>query len=350
MRSERVGPTLTEITSVGCGRKLPPLVLKRFLSDVDIDGSLAPHVGDDCGVTDSGVGEMLLHTVDIVLPMGLDPITWGKIVALHCASDIYASGGRPTWATGIVQISQDWLDNDWHIVSYRAAVAQLRELGVLVVGGHSLRNTMTSMGFSITGRCRSGDLRLRKFARPGDALVLTKPIGGGLILGANAFGNQCDLNEGDLDEVVDSMMLSNEMVSEEASALGVRSSTDISGFGLLGSCLEIATEAGVQVEIRLAEVPIFIGVHRALEVGAVSPLAESIMIDSETCVEWSTASVAEKLTLCDPQVSGGLLLAMPLDLAMNRFVPTLADRGQASWIIGELREMPGKTDRNVVVT
>ncbi|WP_158102603.1 selenide, water dikinase SelD [Lentzea kentuckyensis] len=324
---------LTELTSVGCGRKLSPRVLKDLLHDSDVDGTLVEHVGEDCGVTGSGRARSL-HTVDIVLPMGLEPATWGQIVALHCLSDIYAAGGTPEVAVGILQLSQEWIRNGWHVTAYRAAVSRLRDCGVNVVGGHSMRNQVTSMGFSITGRSRFRHLRARKHARAGDVLVLTKPIGSGLILGAREF-DRASVGDGELDEVIQSMLVSNAVASEIARQSRVRASTDVTGFGLLGTCLEIADAATVRVSLELSEIPVFTGVEQALKIGAISPLAESVMIDSEAHVSWDQIPVESRLTLCDPQVSGGLLLAMPEDVAM-KYVSAMRSRGYGSWLIGSL--------------
>jgi len=348
MTSSKTLTGRTELTSVGCGRKLPPRLLKALLAEVDTDGSLANHVRDDCGVTECG-SQTLLHTVDVVLPMGMPPETWGRIVALHCVSDIYASGGAPVSATGILQLSQEWIREDWHVTSYRGAIAQLSELDVELVGGHTLRGQVTSMGFAVTGTCSVDALRSRRLAEPGNVLVLTKPIGGSLVLGAKEFSAGV-LAPGDYDEVIDSMLTSNAVANKIAGELGVRSSTDISGFGLLGSCLELSGEAGVRVTINFPSIPIFTGVSRALTVGVVSPLAESVMIDSDVEVEWADLAIADKLVLCDPQVSGGLLLAMPRNIAENKFIPEMNSHGLSSWIVGELSERPVDEKTKVIVT
>jgi selenide, water dikinase len=341
-------PIETEQTSVGCGRKLPPRLLKDLLLDADVDGTLAPHVGNDCGVTGRGA-QRSLHTVDMVLPMGLDPTTWGEIVALHCVSDIYAAGGQPEVATGILQLTSEWIRREWHVAAYRAAVARLRDCGVSVVGGHSMRSQLTSFGFAITGSCEANDLRARRLARPGDVLVLTKPIGSGLVLGANRFDRSA-LHEGDLEQIIRSMRVSNGTASEIARHLNVRSSTDVSGFGLLGSCLEIADEAFVTVAVDWPLVPTFAGVMRALQTGAVSPLAESIMIDSSPYVSWDDVSIETKLTMCDPQVSGGLLLAMAPDLARREFIPAMAEQGLHCWQIGTLDVRAADEKLKVIVS
>jgi selenide,water dikinase len=338
----------TELTSVGCGRKLPPRLLKDLLVDVDTDGTLTPHVGNDCGVTGDGPTRSL-HTVDLVLPMGLDPATWGEVVALHCVSDIYAAGGTPLVATGILQLTHEWIRKDWHVAAYRAAVSRLLECGVSVVGGHTMNSPFTCMGFSINGSCEAELVRARRFARSGDVLVLTKPIGGGLVLGANKFDRSV-LHESDLDEVVRSMLVSNAAASEVASSVGVRASTDVTGFGLLGSCLELSDEAAVAVTVDWKQVPIFAGVRRALATGAISPLAETVMIDSAPYVSWDEVSVEDRLTMCDPQVSGGLLLAMAPDLAMKYYLPAMESRGIPSWLIGRLDTRASDDKQKVIVS
>lgn len=348
MASSEVLTARTELTSVGCGRKLPPRLLKALLADVDTDGALAKYIGNDCGITEPG-SQTQLHTVDIVLPMGMEPETWGRIVALHCVSDIYASGGVPVSATGILQLSQEWIREDWHVVSYRGAIKQLSALDVKLVGGHTLRGQVTSMGFAVTGTCAVDALRSRRLAAPGDVLVLTKPIGGSLVLGANEFSASA-LAPGDYDEVIDSMLKPNDVASKIAGDLGVRSSTDISGFGLLGSCLELSGEAGVRAMVDFPSIPIFAGVSRALTVGVVSPLAESVMIDSDVEVEWADLAIADKLVLCDPQVSGGLLLAMPRNVADTKFIPEMNSHGLSSWIVGVLAERPVDEKTKVIVT
>ncbi|GLY50180.1 selenide, water dikinase SelD [Lentzea sp. NBRC 102530] len=337
----------TELTSVGCGRKLPPRVLKELLHDSDVDGMLVRHMGDDCGVTGAGPLKSL-HTVDIVLPMGLDPETWGRIVALHCVSDVYAAGGVPEVAVGIVQLSQEWIRNGWHVSAYKAAVRELRECGVDVVGGHTMRNQVTSMGFSITGAGLEDHLRARRNVQVGDVLVLTKPVGSGLILGARAF-DRTSVTAEELAEVVRSMLVSNALADELAHKFGVRASTDVTGFGLLGSCLEIADEAGVVVSLSLGTIPKFLGVDRALKTANVSPLAETIMVDSEPHVSWEETPIEDRLLLCDPQVSGGLLLAMPEDVA-EAYTAAMVERDARSWVIGKVEARSEGTRHKVSVS
>jgi selenide,water dikinase len=283
---------------------IPPQTDPRVLVDF--------RTSDDAGVYAWESGPALVQTVDFFTPIVDDPYLYGQIAAANSLSDVYAMGGRPLTALAIAGFPEDGLDIDTIRQIFRGGVDALREAGVALLGGHTVRDREIKFGYAVTGAVDPAHMWTNAGARAGDILFLTKPIGTGIIGTAIKFGRA---PEAAVELAVASMRTLNKAAAEALSGLDVHACTDITGFGLLGHAAEMAIASNVTVELDADAIPIFEGV-RALAAGNRSGGLASNRAHFASRVHLASAA-AEALTdvLYDPQTSGGLLVAVGADLA-----------------------------------
>jgi selenide, water dikinase len=250
----------------------------------------------------------LVQTLDFFAPIVDDPYTFGQIAAANALSDVYAMGGQPLTALNIVAYPVDKLPLTVLGDILRGGLDKVHEAAAHVVGGHSIIDEELKYGLSVTGRAHPKFLLTNAGAAVGDRLVLTKPIGTGIISTAIKAGT---LTEQSQRAVLESMMTLNGAASRAALALGVRCATDVTGFGLLGHASHVARASGVTLRIRARDVPLFPGTAEALTAGATTGGLRRNREYLEPLVDWGTTDEVLRALLCDPQTSGGLLLAVP---------------------------------------
>jgi selenide,water dikinase len=249
-----------------------------------------------------------VQTLDFFAPIVDDPYTFGQIAAANALSDVYAMGGQPLTAMNIVAFPVDSLPLSVLTEILRGGLDKVHEAGAHIVGGHSIIDEELKYGLSVTGRAHPKFLLTNATAVAGDRLVLTKPIGTGILSTAIKSGKLSLAGQG---PVLDSMRALNGAASRAALALGVRCATDVTGFGLLGHAAHIARASGVTLRINAAAVPIFAGAVEAWKDGAATGGAKRNLDYLEPLVGWGSADEVTRALLLDPQTSGGLLLAMP---------------------------------------
>jgi selenide,water dikinase len=329
-----------QVKAGGCASKLAPgslaTVLSRLPKQNDPNLLVGFDTSDDAGIYRIAPGVALVQTVDFFTPLVDDPFLFGQIAATNALSDIYAMGGRPMTALSIVCFPQDG-DLDVLEQIMRGGMAKMGEAGCVVVGGHSVRDAEIKFGYSVTGLIDPDHVFTNTGAVAGDTLILTKPIGTGVITTALKRG----LAEPHwVDNAVQSMTTLNRAASEiVTAAAGVHAMTDVTGFGLMGHSRELALGSGVTIEIVVKEVPRIDGALDAVHLGAI-PAGLLANRDFVECLSADApgAQIADDLRtlLYDPQTAGGLLISVAPDHA-NAILGTLRGAGLNAAKIGSVR-------------
>jgi selenide,water dikinase len=263
-------------------------------------------------------GPALVQTVDFFTPIVDDPYTYGQIAAANAVSDVYAMGGRPLTALAIAGFPKTGLENEAIAAIFQGGFDKLREAGVALLGGHTVQDEEIKFGYAVTGAVDPARVLTNGGAQPGDALILTKPLGTGVIGTAIKFERaKPDM----VDAAIASMCRLNRAAAEALATIdGVHACTDITGFGLIGHAMEMALASHATLSIRAADVPVFEGVleiARKNRSGGMDSNREHF----EARVDMSSA-IPEPWQdlLFDPQTSGGLLIAidqLQADLALQ---------------------------------
>ena len=263
---------------------------------------------DDAGVFLLRDDLALVQTVDFFAPIVDDPYDFGQIAAANALSDVFAMGGEPLTALAIVGFPVGRLPMSVLTDILRGGQDKVREAGATLVGGHSIIDEELKFGLSITGQADPRRLLTNAAARAGDVLVLTKPLGTGLL--ATAAKEQ-RLDEARLAARHASMRALNAVASRAALAAGIRCATDITGFGLLGHASHVARASDVTLRLDARALPELAGARALWRDGVRTGGAERNERFVAPLTDWSTADPADLALALDPQTSGGLLLAVP---------------------------------------
>jgi selenide, water dikinase len=263
---------------------------------------------DDAGVYRIGEGCALVDTVDVITPLVDDPYTFGRIAAANAVSDVYAMGGRPVTAMNLIFFPVCSLPGSVLQEILRGGAATLREAGVCLVGGHTVEDDQLKYGLAVTGLVDPARIVRNSTLCPGDRLILTKPLGSGII----ATATKAEMAPA---AVVAEAVRWLTTLNREAAALmvacGVHAATDVTGFGLLGHASEMAQGAGVTIELQLAAVPIMAGVAALAADGLIPTGCYRNRDHYGPVVGRLSATDDRLLPLFDPQTSGGLLIGLP---------------------------------------
>lgn len=340
-----VSVRLTEYShGAGCGCKISPKVLDQILVSKlqlpDFPGLLVGTSSkDDAAAYDLGDGQVVLSTTDFFMPIVDDPFDFGRIAATNAISDIYAMGGRPLMAIAILgwpvnvlppEVAQQVVDGG------RQACA---DAGIPLAGGHSIDAPEPIFGLAVTGLTEHGQLKQNNQAQPGDRLYLSKPLGIGILTTAQ---KQKKLQAEHTHLARDIMCQLNTVGAEAAKLEGVTAITDVTGFGLMGHLLEICEGSGVKARIDAAAVPVIPEALAYLAAGCV-PGGTGRNLQSYGD-KLGTMPESTRQLLCDPQTSGGLLMAVRPQQA-QALETLLAGQGLYAQAIGELAAEDGTTVR-----
>jgi selenide,water dikinase len=264
---------------------------------------------DDAGVYQIGPDTALVQTVDFFTPIVDDPYTFGQIAAVNSLSDVYAMGGRPLTALALVCFP-DKGDLGTLEQILAGGLSKMIEAGCTVVGGHSIRDEETKFGYSVTGLVHPAKVLANSGARPGDALILTKPLGTGVI--STAIKKGVAKPEW-IEAATTSMTTLNKTASQLLTAKGyeVHGMTDITGFGLIGHVREMALASSVSVRLNAAQIPLLPGAMECVRAGHIPGGLKANQEFAGCQVEWA-AEVSDDLRtiLFDPQTAGGLLISI----------------------------------------
>ena len=283
----------------------------------------------------------IVQTVDFFTPIVDDPYTFGQIAAANALSDVYAMGGKPITAMNIVCFPSKTLDISILRDILRGGLEKLREAGVVLIGGHSVDDEELKYGLSVTGTIHPGKVVTKSGARAGDKLILTKPLGTGII---NTAAKGGVASEETIANVTRSMSALNRTASEVMQEIGVNACTDITGFGLLGHACEMIQNSEVGLKIRASSVPIF---AEAVEFARMGMIPGGTYRNKE--FRSRMVKVADGLPdymldiLFDPQTSGGLFISVSTPKA-DMLLSGLHKAGVLeAAIVGEVVAQPRET-------
>ncbi len=295
--------------------------------------------GDDAAVWHIGRGRALVLTADFITPVVDDARTWGRIAATNSVSDVYAMGGRPLLALNLVAWNSEELSNDLLAEVLAGGEDAARACGFVVGGGHTVDDPEPKYGMAVVGEVDPARMLTNSRLRPGNALVLTKPLGTGVISTAIKRG---EARQAVVDLAVREMTRSNEAASIAAMRHGATSATDVTGFGLLGHGLRMAQESGVDLEISVGAVPVIEGARQLVALG-MAPGGTTRNLDWVSgSLETGDASDVSVTLLADAQTSGGLLLGMVSRDAGLAVVTELRASGHDAAVIGDVTEGSGR--------
>ena len=299
--------------SAGCGCKIAPSILEEILS---FAGTVAHSdrllVGndsrDDAAVFDLGNGQAIVSTTDFFMPIVDDPFDFGQIASVNAISDVYAMGGKPLMAIAVLGWPLDKLPPEVAGRVLEGGRAACACAGIPLAGGHSIDSPEPIFGLAVTGQVAVENLKRNDRAVPGCELFLTKPLGVGLVATAQKRGLA---DQADFERAVKQMIKLNSLGALLGSQSGVKAMTDVSGFGLLGHLTEMCEGSGVSATLDSARVPRLENIDRYIDEGCTSGGTDR-NFDSYGS-KMGPLTRPQKALLCDPQTSGGLLVAVAPD-------------------------------------
>jgi selenide,water dikinase len=307
---------LTHLSScAGCAAKLPQAMLRELLCHVPDSGAcktpdalIGAHGFDDAAVYQLQPDLAIVQTVDFFTPVVDDAYDFGQIAAANAISDIYAMGGRPIMALNLLGVPSDKVPPETIAQIIRGGAAKAAEAACAILGGHTIRLPEPVYGMSVTGTVHPGRILSNDRARPGDLLILTKPIGTGIATTAI----KRDMASLDLAQrAIDSMKRLNTHGEEIANRQLAFCATDVTGFGLLGHLANIVRASGVSARITASTVPALSPeVFSLIEQDAVPGGTRANLSSANEITDWGSTSQAMKIFLTDAQTSGGLLLCV----------------------------------------
>ena len=328
---------LTEYADcAGCASKIGAAELTEFMHDLPAQDD--PRVlvdfrtADDAGVYSWSDGSALVQTVDFFTPIVDDPYVFGQIAAANALSDVYAMGGVPRTALAIAALPKSGPGPDVVRDIFRGGSDMLRQASVALLGGHTVSDPEIKFGYAVTGEVDPGRILTIAGARPGDVLLLTKPLGTGIIVRARKYGSGSDA---ELDAAVRSMLELNDRPAQVAASLPagmIGACTDVTGFGLVGHATEMSAASGVSLVIETARLPVLPGALRLAT--EFLPCGGRANLRFFRSLFVSPAVDPERHLVClDPQTSGGLLMAVRPEAA-GHVLGRLADAGVDATTIG----------------
>ena len=299
---------------------------------------------DDAAVYRLNDTQAIVATVDFFPPIVDDPATFGAIAAANALSDIYAMGGTPLFALNLVAFPDD-LDQEILTEILRGGAEKVREAGAIIAGGHTITDDEPKYGLAAIGVAHPDRIFTKGGARDGDALILTKPLGTGVISTAQKNGEDDPAFAARLAAAVASMMTLNAAAAGALASLGadVHACTDITGFGLSGHVLGMCKGSNVRMRIRYDDVPKYAESLELIAQGvATSVTASNLEVVKDLLTFSGSFTEEDKWLVVDPQTSGGLLVSLLADQA-PKLVARLRERGnQVAAVIGEVVPSEGK--------
>jgi selenide,water dikinase len=321
----------------GCGCKIAPALLERMLQSQfnpfpDQRLVVGNNSRDDAAVVDLGDGTGIISTTDFFMPIVDDSFDFGRISATNAISDIYAMGGEPLVAIAILGWPVSKLGPDIVAQVLDGARTVCASARISLAGGHSIETSEPIFGLAVTGRCRLNQLKRNDQAHSGDRLLLTKPLGVGILTTAE---KQSKLRPEHATLALDSMCQLNDLGTKLAGEAGVHAMTDVTGFGLLGHVLEMCQGSHLGAELWFEKIPLLTDLQPYLQQGCIPGGCQRNFASYGHRV--APISDNQRHILCDPQTSGGLLIAVVAD-RIAAVEALCAEHGQISHQIGYLSE------------
>lgn len=294
---------------------------------------------DDAGVYRISDDLALIQTLDFFTPVVDDPYMYGQIAAANSLSDVYAMGGKPLTVMNIICFPTEKLDLSVLAEILKGGADKIREAGAVLLGGHSVEDNEPKYGLSVTGTVHPDKVLTNAGAKPGDLLVLTKPLGIGIITTAIKGGLA---SPEQIDQVVEVMAALNKEAAEAMQEVGVSSCTDVTGFGLLGHASEMAKASKVSMTIQAAKVPVLKAAYDYAAIGIIPAGTRGNLKYVQNFTEFDPGvSERDRLIMSDAITSGGLLISVPEGKA-QQLVEGIQARGVTdAAIVGEVRLYDG---------
>src|SRR5690606_23665205 len=339
-------PRLTSLShGGGCGCKIAPGVLAELISGISPATPFAgllvgTETSDDAAVYRLNDEQAVIATTDFFMPIVDDPFDFGRIAAAHALSDVYAMGGRPIFALTILGMPIDVLAASVVREILRGGESACAAAGIPIAGGHSIDSKEPIYGLAAVGVVHPRQLKRNDSARPGDTLVLGKPLGVGILSAALKKGR---LGADGYRAMVDVTTRLNDVGPALAALDGVHAMTDVTGFGLLGHLLEMCRGAGLTARVAMSAVPLIEGVRALADDGFVTGASARNWASYGDAVELDPSlDATSKALLCDPQTSGGLLVACAADAARD-VVGTFSRAGFVdAAVVGRMEDGPAR--------
>lgn len=341
-------PRLTSLShGGGCGCKIAPGILSELLAGMPAAQPYAAlmvgnETADDAAVYRLNDEQALIATTDFFMPIVDDPYDFGRIAATNALSDIYAMGGSPIMALALVGMPINVLPKEDIAGILQGGAAVCAEAGIPVAGGHSIDSVEPIYGLAAMGLAHPDHIKRNADARAGDVLILGKPLGVGIL---SAALKKNVLDDAGYRAMIDSTTLLNRPGATLGKLEGVHAITDVTGFGLLGHALEIARASGLTLKVRAADLPWLPGVRQFAEQGVITGASgRNWAAYGESIVLSPSVDDALRALLCDPQTSGGLLVACSADSAAQVLDIFHSEGFSQAAVIGELGEGEGRVE------
>lgn len=298
---------------MGCACKIRPQYLEKILKDLPVSDDPNVLVGlknpDDAAVYRIDDQTAIVQTVDFFTPVVDDPYDFGAVAAANALSDIYAMGGKPLFALSIVGFPEKLLPHEVLQQILRGATDKVSEAGISIIGGHTIEDTEPKFGLVVTGSIDPGKILTNSSAKPGDAIILTKPVGTGIL--------STGIKRGLVDRETEKRMIAvmtqlNDKAAEVMTAFPVSACTDVTGFGLLGHLKELILGSHTGAEIDHKKVPVLPMTWELAAMNMIPGGTRSNLKFVEDTVDWDEGiPELAKVILADAQTSGGLLITLP---------------------------------------
>jgi selenide,water dikinase len=337
----------TRLTSLahggGCGCKLAPAVLEQLLASQPLAPSFADllvgtETADDAAVWRLEGDTCVIATTDFFMPVVDDPADFGRIAATNAISDVYAMGGRPLMALAILGMPLGKIAPETVRQILAGGAEVCARAGIPVAGGHSIDAPEPIYGLAVIGTCQRHEVRRNSDARPGDTLILTKPLGVGVY--SAAFKKDA-LGADGYAELLATTTLLNRVGTQLARDPGVHAMTDVTGFGLLGHGLEMARGSGLCLVLDAAAVPLLTRAAELARAGFVTGASQRNWASYGAAVEWPPGLADwQRHLLTDPQTSGGLLVSVATPRAEELLATIRAAGYPAACIVGRAESGP----------
>jgi len=301
---------------------------------------VGPESADDAGVYLLG-DDALVATLDFITPVCDEPFRYGKIAAANSLSDVFAMGGEALFALNICCFPAKGVPDGVYGEILQGAAEAIAEAGAVLLGGHSVEDDELKFGLSVTGKADPEHLLTNANARPGNQLILTKPLGTGVLINAFKAGK---LDAAGLEPALVEMESLNRAAAQLALQHGVEAATDITGFGIAGHTMEIARASRVGIQLNFANLPVYESFYRMVKKGVstLSTAANERNVESELEIT-ARLKKHEREVLFDPQTSGGLLLATA-PIQVEPLLQALLDTGHNAALVGEVVDGPARLE------
>ena len=338
---------LQMVENGGCSAKIPPQQLEEILKylplpeDPNILVDIDTH--DDAGVYKVNDELALVLTTDFFPPVCSDPYEFGQIAAANSISDVYAMGGTPVVALNILMFPAARLPMEAFAEILKGGSDKASEAGLRIIGGHTIDDFPPKYGLAVVGYVHPEKIITNSGARPGDSLILTKPIGTGTILAGQRLNMAV---QKDIDEALRLMKLLNKSGAEVMKKYDIKGATDITGFGLAGHILKMARASKVSVRINMKKVPLIGNAYKLIDEGCIPGAAFRNLEYAETDTIFAPdLDYNLKMLAYDAQTSGGLIISVPHDLE-KKIIADLKNAGlEDSSVIGYVTEPAAKLVR-----